>query len=101
MARAAGGGVHEHEPVPSVLLLPGAGGSGSGLHGALLPVPQVHQAEIQPRLVNTDTRTHAHAFTFGNSTPEITFFFFASVHFIIPWLPCSAGSTQSHTRMFI
>lgn len=52
-ARLPGGGGHEHEPVPSVLLLPGAAGSLSGLHGSLLRVLKIHQAEIQPGLVNT------------------------------------------------
>lgn len=46
-----GGGGHEHEPVPSVLMLPGTADSVSGLHDTLLLVPQVYQTEIQSRLV--------------------------------------------------
>lgn len=48
----SGGRGPEHEPVPSVLVLPGPAGSLFGLHGALFPVPKIHQAEVQPRLVN-------------------------------------------------
>lgn len=51
----AGGGGHETEPVPPVLLLPGAGGRVLRLHGALLRLPEIHQAEVQPGLVKTKT----------------------------------------------
>ena len=59
-----GGGGHEDEPVPSILVLPGPAFSLSGLHGALLRVPEIHQTEVQSGLVNTSgnvsTIKHTH-----------------------------------------
>lgn len=61
----SGGGGHEHEPVPSVLVLSGPGGCLSGIHGALLLVLKIYQAEVQSRLVKTSTIGPN---TFGNHT---------------------------------
>lgn len=59
-SRPSGGGGHEHEPVPPVLVLSRPAGCLSGLHGALLRVLKIHQAEVQSRLVNACTRMHMH-----------------------------------------
>lgn len=56
----SGGGCHETEPVPSVLMLRGAAGSLSGFHVALFPVPKVHQTEVQSRLVNKEHDLNSH-----------------------------------------
>lgn len=58
MFHLSGGGSHENEPVPSVLLLPGPAGHLSGLHLALLRVPQIYQTEVQSGLVKNSIRDH-------------------------------------------
>ena len=59
VACVSGGGGHEHEPVPAVRLLPGAAGRLPGLRPPLLPVTQIHQAEVNAGLVK-DQQTACH-----------------------------------------
>lgn len=49
----SGGGGHEHEPVSLVFVLSGPARSVPGLHGSLLHFLEIHQAEVQSRLVKT------------------------------------------------
>lgn len=74
----SGGGGHEHEPVSPIFMLSGPARGVPGLHGSLLHCLEIHQAEVQPRLVkasgcfSTTTRledyiTHTEFFLFSST----------------------------------
>lgn len=49
----SGGGGHGHEPVSLIFMLSGPAGSVPGFFGSLFHFLEIHQAEIQSRLVKT------------------------------------------------